>query len=106
MLFALILSPGGHAAADMAFLLVFVQNLPDLLIQGRIMVLQPLGQVLMYGGLGNAELLRCGTNSGTGFDHVHSQVTGAPFNVIVHRFPSVAVCYRKIYAQERENMRP
>ena len=85
-LFALILFPGGQTAPDVALALVFVQDQPHLGVQIR-MALQPLGQILVDGGFGDAELLCRGANSSAGFDEVHSQVTGALVNVFFHRLP-------------------
>ena len=49
MLLTFVLFPCGHAATDMAFLFVPVQDLPDLGIKYRIVMLQSLGYVFMYG---------------------------------------------------------
>ena len=75
-LFSFILPSGSQAAADMAFLFIHIQNFPDLQIQGVIVLFQPLGNILMYRGFGNAEVLGGRPDRGTGFDYVHSQLTG------------------------------
>jgi hypothetical protein len=68
-----------HTAPDVAFLFVFVQNFPDLQIQRIVTLPKLFRQGFVNGGLGNAELL-CGfADSGTGFNHVHSQCAGALF---------------------------
>lgn len=75
--FLLVLPLGSHAAPDMPLLLVFIQNGPDLGIQNGIALGQSLGQGFVDGGFGNAELPGSRADSGTGFNHVHSQLTGA-----------------------------
>ena len=67
-----------HSAPDMAFLFIDIQNLPHLQIQGVVVLLQPVGKILMYRGFGDAEVPGSRADSGTGFDHVHSQLAG-PF---------------------------
>lgn len=47
-LFALVLFPGGHAAADMALLFIDIQNFSYLKIQCVVVVAKPLGKILMY----------------------------------------------------------
>ena len=42
----------------------------------------------MYGGFGNAKVLCGGTDSGTGFNHVHSHFTGPFLQVFCHGHPS------------------
>ena len=79
LLLLAIFFPGGHSSPDVPFPLVFVQNLPDLQIEWIITLPQPLGQCFVDRGFGNAELLCCRADSGTGFNHVHSQFTGAFF---------------------------
>ena len=89
---SLIFSSGGKASADMPFLLVQVENLAYLYIQGMVILIQTLGQVLMYRGLGNAEVTGRSPDGGTGFDHVHSQFTGSLVQAIFHSAPLHAVC--------------
>ena len=64
--------PGGHAAPDVPFPFVLIENLPDLQVQRIIALPQPLGQCFVNRGFGNAKLLRSFADSGTGFNHVHS----------------------------------
>ena len=54
----------------MPHLLVAVQNLTDLVVEKRVPLFQALGQVLVDGGFGDAEFLRCTAHGGTGFNHV------------------------------------
>ena len=75
----LIFSFRSHTSPDMAFLFIFVQYFPDLQVQRIIALPQTLGQGFMHGGFGNAKLFCCRADSGAGFDHVHSQFTGARF---------------------------
>ena len=86
---------GGHAAPDMALLLVEIQDFSDPVIQDPVALFEPLRQILMYGGFGNAEMPWSGAVGGTGFDYVHSQFAGPLLNGGCHMLPSDAVCYRK-----------
>lgn len=81
-----------HTASDVAFLLVDIQNLTYLYIEVSIYLGKPLGEILMYGGFGNAKILRRGADSGTSFNHVHSQFTGTFVKIFFHAQPSDAVC--------------
>ena len=81
---AAVFTARGHAAADVALGLVHFQNGLHLLIQRKIAVRQALGQILVHGGFGNAELLGGGSNGRLRFDDVHSQLTGSLLNVISH----------------------
>ena len=81
-LFSLVFSPGGHAAPDMPLLFVDIQHLPHLPIKGAVVLGQPLGNVLMYRGFGNSEMLCGGTDCRAGFNHVHSQLAGSVFDGI------------------------
>ncbi len=83
--------PGGQAAPDVPLLLILVQNMPDLGIQGIAAQAQLLCQCLVDGGFGNAEVPGSGSDGGTGFDHVHSQFTGSLLQLSFHRLPSDAV---------------
>ena len=66
-----------HPAPDVPLPLVFVQHLPGLGVQAGIALAQPLGQIFVHRGFGNAEMLGGGADRGAGFDHVHSQFTGS-----------------------------
>lgn len=88
----------------MPLLLVLVQNFPYLQIKPVVILLQPLRKVLVYCGFGNSELLGGSPYSGSGFDHVHSQLAGPFSHVVFHMVPSDAVCLGKIYAKRRGNM--
>jgi hypothetical protein len=79
LILLLIFAFRSHTATDVTFLLVFVQNFPDLQIQRIVALPQFLRQRFVNGGFGNAELLCRGADSGTGFNHVHSQCAGALF---------------------------
>ena len=82
---------GGHAAADVAFFLILIQDLTGLGIERIVILLQPLSQILMYRGFGDTEVPGGGPDGGTGFNDVHSQFTGALLNRFFHRLPSDAV---------------
>ena len=73
----LVFSLGGHAAADVALALVFVQNGPGLGVEGGIALVKPLGQIFVDGGFGDTEVLGGGADCCAGFDHVHSHFTGS-----------------------------
>ena len=51
----------------------------------------------MYGGFGNSVLPGSCPDSSTGFNHVHSQFTGALVQVIFHRLPSMLCAAEKAY---------
>ena len=95
-IFAPVFAAGGHAAADVALLFVEVKDLPDLSIESRAALRQPLGQILVNGGFGDTEPLRRRTHGGSGLDHVHSQFTGSLLKVMFHRLPSDAVLLGKL----------
>ena len=97
-LFALVLSPGGHAAADVPFLSVQVQNFPHLAIEQGIAVGQTLAQVLVYRGFGNAEMLRRGPHGGPGVDDVHSQLPGPVIHIVRHQIPLRCCVFGEGYA--------
>ena len=70
--FALVFSPGGLTAPDMPLLFVCVQHLPHLQIKSAVALWQPLLQVFVDGGLGNAKMPGGTSDGGAGFDPVHS----------------------------------
>ena len=84
-----VFSPGGHSAADVPLRLVQLQNLPNLYIQRLVYLRQPLGQILVYGGFGNMESLRGGSDGGSGLNHVCSQIAGPLLDRISHKRPSL-----------------
>ena len=94
--FSLVFSPGRHTAPDMAFLLVDFQDAPYLSVQRGIAFAQPLLQILVNGGFGDAKVACGGPDGGAGLDHVHSKSAGPFFNSVQHGFPSDAVCCQKI----------
>lgn len=105
MLLPFVFPPRRHPAPDVAFLLVFLQHLPDLKIQGVVILLQPVGQIFMYGGFGNAEVPGGGPDGGTGFNHVYSHFARAFFHGFFHRHPSdVSVLTEKTYARSGKDM--
>ena len=79
-----------HSAPDMPLLLVQIKYLPDLKIQCAVILFQPLGQVLMYRGFGNAEVFCGSTDSSAGFNHVHSHFTGPLLKFCCHGHSSKA----------------
>ena len=98
----LILPFCGHPAADVALPFVFVQNFPNLKVQRIIVLLQPLGQVFMHRGFGNAEVPGGGPDGGTGFDHVHSRFTGSLLNGVCHMLPLRCCVLRIIHMRPKE----
>jgi hypothetical protein len=66
----------------MPLLLIAIQNLPNLPVQMLIAPGQPLGQVFMNGGFGDAKVLGGRAYRGTRFNHVHSQCAGSFFDGI------------------------
>jgi len=86
--FLFVFSLGRQSAPDVPFLLVQVKNPADLHIQGIIVLLQPVGKILMYGGFGDTEVPGGCPDSGTGFNHVHSHFTSPFFQRFCHRHPS------------------
>ena len=95
---ALVFSAGGHAAADVPFLSVQVQNLADLPVEQGIAVGQTLAQVLVYRGFGNAEMLRRGPYGCPGVDDVHSQLPGPVIHIVRHQIPLRCCVLGKGYA--------
>ena len=79
----------------MPLLLVNIQYLPHLFIKPFVALGQPVLKILMYGGFRDAEMLGSRPDSGTCFDHVHSQFAGAFLDGICHNLPSDAVCYQE-----------
>jgi len=91
LLFLIFLS-GGDAAPYMALGLVLVQDLADLGVQAFIALGQPLGQILMHGGFGNAEMPGGSPDGCAGFNDVHSQLSDTVLDRSLHTLPSDAVC--------------
>lgn len=83
-LFALVFAPCGKAAANMPLGLVQVQKGAYLPVQGGIYPRQTLGQVLMYGGFGDAELLCGGTDGGLIIYDVRGKVADPFLNICTH----------------------
>ena len=77
LLFALVFAPGGETPADVPLCLVPVQKLPDLGIEPRVHPAQPLGQVLVDGAFGNAELCGGGPDGRLVFQNKRCQIAGA-----------------------------
>ena len=90
---------GGHAAPDVPLLLVPVQDRSGLGVELGVVLMQPTGDVLVYGGFGNAEMPGGGPDGGTGFNDVHSQFTGSLLNRFCHIVTSDAVCWNNIMPQ-------
>ena len=84
----LIFLSGGHAASDMAFGLVLLQNGLHLQRERPVILGQPLGQVLMYGRFADPKLFCRSANRGAVFDDVHSQIAGSLLDVMLHRYHS------------------
>ncbi len=83
-LFALVFAPCGKAAANMPLGLVQVQKGAHLPVQGGIYPRQTIGQVLVYGGLGDAELLCGGTDGGLIIYDVRGKVADPFLNICTH----------------------
>lgn len=79
---SLVFSPGGLAAPDMPLLLVGLQHLPHLGVKPFVALGQPLLQILVYCGFGNAEMLGRAPNGGAVFDYVHSQLADPFFDSV------------------------
>lgn len=96
----LVFSFGGHAATDVTLLLILIQHLSDLQVQGILTYPKLLGQGFMDGGFGNTEVLcRC-PHRCTGFDYVHSQFTGSLLQIFFHRLPSDAVLLENLMRKQ------
>ena len=78
---AAILFTGGNAAPDVPLRLVHFQNLLDLEVQRPVEQRQPFGDVLMYGGFADAELLCGGPNGGPVLYNVQGQAFGPLLHV-------------------------
>ena len=82
--FVFVFSPGGEAAPDVSFGSVSVQELAHLGIQGGGGPGEYLGEVLVDGGFGEAEVLSGGADGAAGIDHVRRQPAGPVFFVALH----------------------
>ena len=80
--------PCGKATPNMPLSFVDLQDFMYLQIERMIILYKPLGQVLVYCGFADAELLRRSANRGAVFDDVCGQIAGALFNVMLHRYHS------------------
>ena len=78
----------------MPLLLIYIQDLPHLLIEQMVILRQPLLQILVNRGFGDAKVLGGRPDRGPCFDHVHSHFAGSFLNGVRHNLPSDAVCYR------------
>ena len=72
-LFTFVFSFGCHAAAYVTLLLIFFQNLFNLLIKLRIFVFQPFGNVFMYGRFAYFKHLCRRADSGARIKYVFAQ---------------------------------
>lgn len=86
--FTLVFFSCGHAAANVALGLVYIQKLAYLGIQRGINRAESFGNVLMNRALGNAELLCGGTDGAAVFYDVNRQLTGSLFDVCMHIYHS------------------
>jgi hypothetical protein len=86
----------------MALGIILVQAKPDLGVQTFIALGQPLGQILMHSGLGNAEMPGGGPDGCAGFNDVHSQLTDTVLDRRHHTLPSDAVCCHRQFMKERK----
>ena len=75
-LFPLILAPRGKAAADVPLRLVEIQQCAHLAVKPGVHTRQPLGEVLVYGGLADAEFFGGGADGRLILDDVHGQIAG------------------------------
>ena len=89
----LILFTRGQSATNMAFGFIHIQNHPGLRCQGRVDVLQSVGNVLMYRGLGDPELFRCLPHRCIVVYNVIGDGYGPLFNVLLQTNPPEDVFY-------------
>lgn len=81
---ALVFFPCGEAAAYVALGLVYIQEPARLSIQRRVDVRQTLGQILMYGGLTDSELLCGGADGGLVIYDVRGKVADSFLDICTH----------------------
>ena len=81
VLYSLVLSARGETAADVALGLVLLEDLLHLQIQRPVVDRQPLGQVLMYRGFADTELLRRRADGRSVFNQVKGQRGGPLLHV-------------------------
>ena len=79
----LILPTCGLTAANVALGLVYVQKLTHLMKKRRTDPRQPLSEVFMYGGFGNAELLGGGADGRTVIYDILRQIAGTLLNICI-----------------------
>ena len=94
--YPLILAARGHSAADVPLGTVFVQYGLYLCVQRPVAQGQALGQVLVYGGFADAELLGGGADGGPVLYDVKGQVFGPGFQIVFDSTP-LPCCYWPIY---------
>ena len=80
------------SAADMAFLLVLVQNYPYLFCKLRVELPEARLHVLMHRGFADAELPRGCTHRGFMLDNVFRKRQHAFFYISVHKTPPNKLC--------------
>ena len=101
---ALVFPPCGLSAAQMPHSLIAVKNRPYPQPEQPIRLLQPPGQILVDGRLGNPEPLRCRPDRGTGFQNVQRQLPGSFIDGICHIRTS-QVWFGTAYALPNPEMR-
>lgn len=84
---ALVFLPRSQTAADVALGLVLLHHRLDLQIQRAVIQWQPLRQVLVDGGLADAELLGGGADRGPVFYEVMGQLHGPLLQIVANRAP-------------------
>jgi len=82
-----------HTSTDVALSFVDIKNLPYLYVQPVVICRQPLGQILVYSGFGDSEVLcRCSYSSAC-VNHIRSQTAGSFLYGVCHNLPSNTMCY-------------
>ena len=89
----------------MAFCLVYIQKLAHLPEKRRVQPRQPFGQVLMYRGLGDAEMLCGAAYRGFVFYDEHCQIAGALLNICIQMHHSLLTTLVNVYEQGRGDMK-
>lgn len=79
-----VFSPRRHAAADVPLGFVAVEQLPHLLIERGVDLLQPLREILVDGRFGDAELFGGGADGGVVGKKIFREIACACFHVHVH----------------------
>ena len=88
-----ILFAGGLAAAEMTLGEIDPEHLFDAKIELKIDVLQPLRDILMYGGFAGAEGVGAGTDRTARFDDIFPVFQRPSLNFFPHKNRPLSTCY-------------